>query len=111
MAVAKEKLGTKRQCPNCGARFYDLGNDDPVTCISCEHTFIPEILLKPRRPIPVADKPAAEKPEAEAVKHRKRIRFPGAANWYSVNSMIAAEKPEAEAVKHRKRMRFPAAAS
>ena len=65
MAVAKEKLGTKRQCPNCGARFYDLGNDDPVTCISCEHTFIPEILLKPRRPIPVANKPAAEKPEAE----------------------------------------------
>ena len=54
--VAKAELGTKRQCPKCGTRFYDLGNDDPVTCIECEETFVPEVLLKPRRPVPVAEK-------------------------------------------------------
>lgn len=56
--MAKADLGTKRQCPKCGTRFYDLGKDDPVTCISCEETFAPEVLLKPRRPLPAAEKPA-----------------------------------------------------
>ncbi len=56
--MAKADLGTKRQCPKCGTRFYDLGKDDPVTCISCEETFVPEVLLKPRRPLPAAEKPA-----------------------------------------------------
>jgi hypothetical protein len=56
IAVAKAELGTKRQCPKCGARFYDLGKDDPITCIECEETFVPEVLLKPRRPAPSADR-------------------------------------------------------
>ncbi|MFZ5914661.1 MAG: TIGR02300 family protein [Pseudomonadota bacterium] len=47
--VAKPEWGTKRQCPACGARFYDLGNADPVVCIKCSHSFAPEVLLKPRR--------------------------------------------------------------
>ena len=59
IAVAKVELGNKRQCPKCGTRFYDLGNDDPITCIECEETFVPEVLLKPRRPVPVAEKAAA----------------------------------------------------
>ncbi len=66
IAVAKAELGNKRQCPNCGTRFYDLGNDDPITCIECEETFVPEVLLKPRRPIPVAEKPAPPKKQVEA---------------------------------------------
>jgi uncharacterized protein (TIGR02300 family) len=57
--VAKVELGNKRQCPKCGTRFYDLGNDDPITCIECEETFVPEVLLKPRRPVPVTEKAAA----------------------------------------------------
>jgi uncharacterized protein (TIGR02300 family) len=28
------KLGTKRQCHACGARFYDLGKR-PVVCVQC----------------------------------------------------------------------------
>lgn len=59
IAVAKVDLGNKRQCPKCGTRFYDLGNDDPITCIECEETFVPEVLLKPRRPVPVTEKAAA----------------------------------------------------
>jgi len=54
--VAKPEWGTKRQCPACGGRFYDLGKADPVVCIKCEHAFEPEILLKPRRGRP-DDKP------------------------------------------------------
>lgn len=48
-SVAKPEWGTKRQCPACGGRFYDLGKADPVVCIKCEHAFEPEVLLKPRR--------------------------------------------------------------
>ncbi|MFZ5836268.1 MAG: TIGR02300 family protein [Pseudomonadota bacterium] len=47
--VAKPEWGTKRQCPACGGRFYDLGKVDPVVCIKCDNAFEPEILLKPRR--------------------------------------------------------------
>ncbi len=54
--MAKPEWGTKRQCPSCGGRFYDLGKADPVVCIKCEHAFEPEVLLKPRRVRP-DDKP------------------------------------------------------
>ncbi|MCK5424724.1 MAG: TIGR02300 family protein [Emcibacter sp.] len=44
--MAKPEWGTKRQCPKCGTRFYDLGVDSPIICIDCEHKFKPEIVLK-----------------------------------------------------------------
>jgi len=44
--LANPEWGTKRQCPKCGTRFYDLGNDDPIVCIDCEKKFKPEIILK-----------------------------------------------------------------
>ena len=44
--MAKAEWGEKRQCPKCGTRFYDLGESDPISCISCEHAFNPEIILK-----------------------------------------------------------------
>lgn len=59
--MVKPKLGSKRQCPKCGARFYDLGKDDPITCISCEHQFPVEQILKSRRPPPPP--PVAKAPE------------------------------------------------
>ena len=34
------KLGTKRVCESCGAKFYDL-NKQPVTCPKCSHSFDP----------------------------------------------------------------------
>jgi uncharacterized protein (TIGR02300 family) len=46
MTLAKAEWGNKRQCPKCGTRFYDLGNFEPVVCISCEQKFKPEIILK-----------------------------------------------------------------
>lgn len=44
--LAKAEWGTKRQCPKCSTRFYDLGNDSPIVCIDCEHKFKPEVILK-----------------------------------------------------------------
>ena len=32
--MAKPELGTKRVCPNCGAKYYDL-NRDPIVCPRC----------------------------------------------------------------------------
>ena len=46
ITLAKAEWGEKRQCPKCGTRFYDLGEDEPIVCISCEHKFKPEIILK-----------------------------------------------------------------
>jgi len=36
--VAKPELGTKRLCPSCGAKYYDL-NRDPITCPKCGTIF------------------------------------------------------------------------
>ena len=36
--MSKNKLGTKRQCPSCGVKYYDL-NRTPITCPTCHHLF------------------------------------------------------------------------
>ncbi len=46
--VAKPEWGTKRLCPNCGTRYYDMRHD-PIVCPHCGTTFDPEALLKTRR--------------------------------------------------------------
>ncbi len=46
--MSKPELGVKRDCPECGARFYDLTRE-PARCPKCGHEFIPESLLKPRK--------------------------------------------------------------
>lgn len=44
----KADLGTKRVCPSCGARFYDLSKR-PIECPKCAFTFEPEAIFKQRR--------------------------------------------------------------
>jgi len=53
--VAKEEWGSKRTCPKCNTRFYDLQNDNPLTCIDCGHEWAPEPILKTKQPIVVED--------------------------------------------------------
>ncbi len=36
--MAKVELGSKRQCQNCGAKFFDL-NKDPIVCPKCGTVF------------------------------------------------------------------------
>ena len=58
--MIKAEWGTKRSCPKCGTRFYDLGQDEPVTCVECGTQWEPEPMLKSKQPLPFdAPKPAA----------------------------------------------------
>ena len=50
--MVKAEWGTKRTCPKCSTRFYDLGTDEPVTCISCGNAWMPEPVLKSKQPLP-----------------------------------------------------------
>jgi uncharacterized protein (TIGR02300 family) len=65
--MIKPEWGTKRSCPKCGTRFYDLGKEDPVACIACGVTFNPETILKSKQPMPfeVAKADAAKKKDAD----------------------------------------------
>ena len=64
--MVKAEWGTKRSCPKCGTRFYDLGKDDPVTCIACGVAWEPEPVLKSKQPLPFdAPKKEAVAPEKE----------------------------------------------
>jgi uncharacterized protein (TIGR02300 family) len=42
--LVKPELGTKRSCPSCQTRFYDLGKEE-IVCPNCGVTFVPEQLL------------------------------------------------------------------
>lgn len=50
--MVKPEWGTKRTCPKCATRFYDLGKDDPVTCIECGNVWEPDPVLKSKQPLP-----------------------------------------------------------
>ena len=50
--MVKLEWGTKRQCPNCGELFYDLGKDSPVACSECGEEWSPEPVLKSKQPMP-----------------------------------------------------------
>lgn len=59
--MSKPELGTKRDCPSCGAKFYDL-NKNPVVCPKCKHEYVPDTGTKAKRAKP------AEKPKEKTVK-------------------------------------------
>lgn len=53
--MPKEEWGTKRQCPHCATRFYDLRND-PMTCPACGNVFSAESLAHGRTRSLIAEK-------------------------------------------------------
>jgi len=59
--MVKPEWGTKRTCPKCSTRFYDLGKEDPVHCINCGADFNPEPVLKSKQPLAFEVAPAAVK--------------------------------------------------
>jgi uncharacterized protein (TIGR02300 family) len=65
--MVKPEWGTKRTCPKCSTRFYDLGKDDPVHCINCATDFVPDPVLKSKQPM-AFEAPAAvpKEPEKDA---------------------------------------------
>lgn len=57
------KLGTKRVCEGCGAKFYDL-NKTPAICPKCGHSYDPSAAVTSSQP--VADiAPTAENENAD----------------------------------------------
>jgi uncharacterized protein (TIGR02300 family) len=64
--MVKPEWGTKRSCPKCGERFYDLGKDDPITCIECGESWDPEPVLKSKQPIPFEEEEKKKDKEADS---------------------------------------------
>jgi uncharacterized protein (TIGR02300 family) len=64
--MVKPEWGAKRSCPKCGERFYDLGKDEPVTCIECGNEWYPEPVLKSKQPIPFEEVKEKESKEADS---------------------------------------------
>jgi uncharacterized protein (TIGR02300 family) len=62
--MVKPEWGTKRTCPKCSTRFYDLGNEDPVHCINCGTEWVPEPVLKSKQPMAFEAAPVAQKEPA-----------------------------------------------
>ena len=62
--MVKPEWGTKRTCPKCSTRFYDLGTEDPVHCISCGTDFIPDPVLKSKQPLAFEAAAPVQKQEA-----------------------------------------------
>lgn len=60
--VSKDKLGVKRICGSCGAKFYDLGKT-PIICPKCGTPY--EEIASPKPSAPVAQ--VKEAPEVEEV--------------------------------------------
>lgn len=47
--VPAPDIGTKRICPSCAAKFYDLSKK-PIVCPKCAFSFTAEAIVKMRRP-------------------------------------------------------------
>jgi uncharacterized protein (TIGR02300 family) len=67
--VAKPELGTKRLCPSCGTKYYDL-NRDPIVCPNCGTIFevaagarAPERIVVAAKPEPVIETEEVEREE------------------------------------------------
>ncbi|MDE0878290.1 MAG: TIGR02300 family protein [Sphingomonas bacterium] len=64
--MTKPEWGTKRTCPKCATRFYDLEKDDPITCIECGTTWQPEPILKSKQPLPFEQNKSDDKKKADS---------------------------------------------
>ena len=79
--MANPELGAKRQCQNCGTKFFDF-NRDPITCPKCGTVFEAVALARSTRAAP-----AREEAEAEA--------DPAGVETVSLEEVEAGEKTEA----------------
>lgn len=64
--MAKAEWGSKRICPACSVRYYDMKKNPPV-CPRCGTVFDPETLLRARRGRGTDKKAAAAAPPPEEV--------------------------------------------
>lgn len=57
--MAKDKRGTKRQCEECGMKYYDLDRD-PILCPGCQEPYV-----EPPEPTPRRGKAAPVEPKKQ----------------------------------------------
>jgi len=89
--VAKAELGTKRQCANCSAKFYDL-DKDPIVCPKC-HTVL-QLAAVAARPRPEAARAQAAEEEV-VVPESQEAEF---VSLEEADAEAQGKKPEGEAV-------------
>jgi uncharacterized protein (TIGR02300 family) len=82
--LAKPELGTKHQCQNCGAKFFDL-NKDPIVCPKCGTVY--QGVARARA--------AAAKPEEEET---ELAQAPAGVDIVSLDEVEASEEKAAEPV-------------
>ena len=61
--MPKQDWGTKRLCPSCGARFFDLRRN-PIECPKCEKVFEPKVSRPSRDAAEKLPEPAVAKTKA-----------------------------------------------
>ena len=83
--MAKPELGTKRQCQNCAAKFFDL-NKDPIICPKCGTVFQGAAAARAR--------PAAKAEEEEDTE----VATPAGVEVVSLDEVEASEKAAEPAV-------------
>ncbi|MBI2718513.1 MAG: TIGR02300 family protein [Rhizobiales bacterium] len=85
--MVKAELGTKRTCPSCAARFYDLMKN-PIVCPKCGVSFVAAAILPSKGELP----PAAAVPQP-----KPRVLEPEDAEVSDVElvSLEDAEAPDA----------------
>jgi uncharacterized protein (TIGR02300 family) len=79
--LANPELGSKHQCQNCGAKFFDL-NKDPIVCPKCGTVFQGA----------AARARAAAKPEEEETE----VATPAGVDVVSLDEVEASEEKAAE---------------
>ena len=84
IALAKPELGSKHQCQNCGAKFFDL-NKDPIVCPKCGTVFLFQGAARARTPA---------KPEEEETE----LATPAGVEVVSLDEVEAGEEKAAEPV-------------
>ena len=82
--MAKPELGAKRQCQNCGAKFFDL-NKDPIVCPKCGTVF--------QGVVARAERATAKEDEAE-----DEVAAPAGVELVSLDEVEVAEEKVAEPV-------------
>ena len=108
--MVKPEWGTKRTCPKCSTRFYDLGNDNPVHCIECANEWVPEPVLKSKQPMAFeAAAPVAKEPRPIRISRpkswcrtRTRRSAPTRKSTSTPATRISGLKPPARTTKSRR---------
>jgi uncharacterized protein (TIGR02300 family) len=59
--MVSAELGTKRTCPNCAARFYDLLRE-PIMCPKCGTSFVAAAILPSKQDYPGMTPAVQQKP-------------------------------------------------